>query len=119
MGGQTGLKGALELAGEGVRKKFECELIGANEYAIDLAEDRSKFRDAMTEIGLGSARSDVAHTMDEARRIQQDIGFPVIKIGRAHVCTPVTNAHLECRLLLEKKKLHQRQTSNITKCTTD
>src|SRR3546814_2998681 len=78
MGGQTGLKGALELAGEGVRKKFECELIGANEYAIDLAEDRSKFRDAMTEIGLGSARSDVAHTMDEARRIQQDIGFPVI-----------------------------------------
>src|SRR3546814_563901 len=78
MGGQTALNCALDLAREGVLKKFECELIGANEYAIDLAEDRSKFRDAMTEIGLGSARSDVAHTMDEARRIQQDIGFPVI-----------------------------------------
>ncbi|NGY06135.1 carbamoyl-phosphate synthase large subunit [Solimonas terrae] len=78
MGGQTALNCALDLAREGVLKKFECELIGANERAIDLAEDRSKFRDAMTEIGLGSARSDVAHTMEEARRIQQDIGFPVI-----------------------------------------
>src|SRR3546814_4128919 len=47
MGGQTALNCALDLAREGVLKKFECELIGANEYAIDLAEDRSKFRDAM------------------------------------------------------------------------
>src|SRR3546814_6281296 len=84
MGGQTALNCALDLAREGVLKKFECELIGANEYAIDLAEDRSKFRDAMTEIGLGSARSDVAHTMDEARRIQQDIGFPVIIRSEEH-----------------------------------
>src|SRR3546814_10150898 len=52
--------------------------IGAKEKAIDVAEDRQKFRDAMTEIGLGSARSGVARTMDEARRIQADIGFPVI-----------------------------------------
>jgi carbamoyl-phosphate synthase large subunit len=78
MGGQTALNCALDLAREGVLKKFGCELIGANERAIDLAEDRSKFRDAMTEIGLGSARSDVAHSIAEARRIQQDIGFPVI-----------------------------------------
>jgi len=78
MGGQTALNCALDLARNGVLKKFDCELIGANEYAIDLAEDRSKFRDAMTEIGLGSAKSDVAHSMEEARRIQQEIGFPVI-----------------------------------------
>jgi carbamoyl-phosphate synthase large subunit len=78
MGGQTALNCALDLAREGVLKKFDCELIGANERAIDLAEDRQKFRDAMTEIGLGSARSGVAHTMDEARTIQQKIGFPVI-----------------------------------------
>ncbi|HVJ23220.1 MAG TPA: carbamoyl-phosphate synthase large subunit, partial [Burkholderiales bacterium] len=62
----------------GVLEKYGVELIGANAVAIDLAEDRQKFRDAMTEIGLGSARSGVAHTMEEARRIQADIGFPVI-----------------------------------------
>ncbi|SEQ69172.1 carbamoyl-phosphate synthase large subunit [Solimonas aquatica] len=78
MGGQTALNCALDLAREGVLKKFNCELIGASEHAIDLAEDRQKFRDAMTEIGLGSARSGVAHTMAEARKLQQEIGFPVI-----------------------------------------
>ena len=78
MGGQTALNCALDLAREGVLEKFNCELIGANAYAIDLAEDRQKFRDAMTEIGLGSARSGVAHSMDEARAIQASIGFPVI-----------------------------------------
>ncbi|NKF22631.1 carbamoyl-phosphate synthase large subunit [Solimonas marina] len=78
MGGQTALNCALDLARNGVLKKFGCELIGANEEAIDLAEDRLKFRDAMTEIGLGSAKSGVAHSMDEARKIQQEIGYPVI-----------------------------------------
>jgi len=78
MGGQTALNCALELDMNGVLKKFGCELIGANAAAIDLAEDRQKFRDAMTEIGLGSARSGVANTMEEARYIQQQIGFPAI-----------------------------------------
>jgi carbamoyl-phosphate synthase large subunit len=78
MGGQTALNCALDLARNGVLEKFGVEMIGANEHAIDLAEDRQKFRDAMTEIGLGSAVSGVAHSMEEARYIQQQIGFPVI-----------------------------------------
>ena len=78
MGGQTALNCALDLARNGVLEKFGVEMIGANEHAIDLAEDRQKFRDAMTEIGLGSALSGVAHSMEEARYIQQQIGFPVI-----------------------------------------
>ena len=78
MGGQTALNCALDLARNGVLEKYGVQMIGANEHAIDLAEDRQKFRDAMTEIGLGSARSGVAHSMDEARKIQADIGFPVI-----------------------------------------
>jgi carbamoyl-phosphate synthase large subunit len=78
MGGQTALNCALDLAKHGVLEKYGVELIGAKAEAIDLAEDRQKFRDAMTEIGLGSARSGVAHTIEEARRIQVDIGFPVI-----------------------------------------
>jgi carbamoyl-phosphate synthase large subunit len=78
MGGQTALNCALDLAKHGVLEKYGVELIGARAEAIDLAEDRQKFRDAMTEIGLGSARSGVAHTIEEARRIQADIGFPVI-----------------------------------------
>jgi carbamoyl-phosphate synthase large subunit len=78
MGGQTALNCALDLERNGVLQKYDVELIGANATAIDLAEDRQKFRDAMTEIGLGSARSGVAHTLEEARRIQEGIGFPVI-----------------------------------------
>jgi len=78
MGGQTALNCALELAKHGVLEKYGVELIGANAEAIELAEDRQKFRDAMTGIGLGSARSGVARTIEEARRIQADIGFPVI-----------------------------------------
>ena len=78
MGGQTALNCALDLAKHGVLEKYGVELIGANEEAIDLAEDREKFRDAMTEIGLGSAQSAVAHSMEQARQIQADIGFPVI-----------------------------------------
>ncbi len=78
MGGQTALNCALDLVKHGVLEKFGVQLIGANAHAIDLAEDRLKFRDAMTEIGLGSARSGVAHTMDEARELQKDVGFPAI-----------------------------------------
>lgn len=78
MGGQTALNCALDLHRHGVLEKFKCELIGATPEAIDKAEDRSKFKDAMTKIGLGSARSGVAHTMDESWEVQKRIGFPVI-----------------------------------------
>jgi carbamoyl-phosphate synthase large subunit len=78
MGGQTALNCALDLHRNGVLEKYGCELIGATPEAIDKAEDRSKFKEAMTKIGLGSARSGVAHTMEESWAVQKDIGFPVI-----------------------------------------
>ena len=78
MGGQTALNCALDLHRNGVLVKYGCELIGASPEAIDKAEDRLKFKNAMTKIGLGSARSGVAHSMDEAWVVQKDVGFPVI-----------------------------------------
>ncbi len=78
MGGQTALNCALDLHHHGVLEKYKCELIGASPEAIDKAEDRSKFKEAMTKIGLGSARSGVAHTMDESWEVQKNLGFPVI-----------------------------------------
>ena len=78
MGGQTALNCALDLAKHGVLEKYDCALIGASREAIDMAEDRLKFKDAMTRIGLGSARSGIAHSMEEALQVQGGIGFPVI-----------------------------------------
>ena len=78
MGGQTALNTALDLHKHGVLDKYKVELIGASPAAIDKAEDRLKFKDAMTKIGLGSARSGIAHSMDEAWSVQKTIGFPVI-----------------------------------------
>ncbi|MES2830786.1 MAG: carbamoyl-phosphate synthase large subunit [Pseudomonadota bacterium] len=78
MGGQTALNCALDLHRHGVLGKYDCELIGASPEAIDMAEDRSKFKDAMTRIGLGSARSGVAHTLEESWAVQKDLGFPCI-----------------------------------------
>ena len=85
MGGQTALNCALDLHRHGVLKKYGCELIGASPEAIDKAEDRQKFKEAMTKIGLGSAKSGIAHTMEEALEVQQRIqqeadssGFPVV-----------------------------------------
>ncbi len=78
MGGQTALNCALDLGRHGVLAKYGVELIGASEEAIDKAEDRLKFKDAMTRIGLGSARSGIAHSMEEALQVQGGIGFPVI-----------------------------------------
>jgi carbamoyl-phosphate synthase large subunit len=78
MGGQTALNCALDLHRHGVLKQFNVELIGATPEAIDKAEDRSKFKAAMTKIGLQSARSGVAHTMAEAWEAQVQLGFPVI-----------------------------------------
>ena len=78
MGGQTALNCALDLHNNGVLTKYGCELIGASPEAIDKAEDRSKFKEAMTRIGLGSARSGVAHSIDEAWVVQKTLGFPTI-----------------------------------------
>ncbi|MFP5394124.1 MAG: carbamoyl-phosphate synthase large subunit, partial [Gammaproteobacteria bacterium] len=78
MGGQTALNCALDLHRNGVLEKYNVELIGASPEAIDKAEDRQKFKDAMTKIGLGSARSGIAHSMEEARAVQREMGFPTI-----------------------------------------
>ncbi|MGB3918152.1 MAG: carbamoyl-phosphate synthase large subunit, partial [Thiothrix litoralis] len=78
MGGQTALNCALDLSRHGVLEKFGVDMIGANEVSIDMAEDRQKFKVAMDEIGLESARSGVAHSMDEARAVQATLGFPVV-----------------------------------------
>ena len=78
MGGQTALNCALDLSHHGVLNEFNVELIGASEEAIDKAEDRLKFRTAMTKIGLATPESFTAHSMPEADEAQQKIGFPVI-----------------------------------------
>jgi carbamoyl-phosphate synthase large subunit len=78
MGGQTALNCALDLHRHGVLAEYDVELIGASAEAIDKAEDRAKFKDAMTAIGLSSARSGVAHSMAEAWIAQEALGFPVI-----------------------------------------
>jgi carbamoyl-phosphate synthase large subunit len=78
MGGQTALNCALDLWRHGVLDKYKVELIGATPEAIDKAEDRLKFKDAMTKIGLGSARSGIAHSMDEAWTVQKTLGFPTV-----------------------------------------
>ncbi len=78
MGGQTALNCALDLDREGVLEKFGVEMIGAKKEAIDKAEDRSKFKQAMTKIGLGSARSGIAHTIDEALEVLEHLGYPAV-----------------------------------------
>ena len=78
MGGQTALNCALDLWHHGVLDKYQVELIGATPEAIDKAEDRLKFKDAMTKIGLGSARSGIAHSMEEAWAAQRTLGFPTV-----------------------------------------
>src|SRR5574344_1200511 len=78
MGGQTALNCALDLWHHGVLDKYGVELIGAKPEAIDKAEDRLKFKDAMTKIGLEAARSGIAHSMDEAWEVQKRVGFPTV-----------------------------------------
>ncbi len=78
MGGQTALNCALDLDREGVLERYGVTMIGASREAIDMAEDREKFRVAMTEIGLNSARAVIAHSMEEALQGQLQIGFPTI-----------------------------------------
>ncbi|MBW7931855.1 MAG: carbamoyl-phosphate synthase large subunit, partial [Gammaproteobacteria bacterium] len=78
MGGQTALNCALDLEREGVLARFGVEMIGASRDAIDTAEDRELFRDAMRGMGLEVPRAMVAHTMEEAQKIQPEIGFPIV-----------------------------------------
>ncbi|HSD86240.1 MAG TPA: carbamoyl-phosphate synthase large subunit, partial [Kofleriaceae bacterium] len=89
MGGQTALNCALDLHRHGVLARYGVEMIGANEHAIEKAEDRLKFKDAMTGIGLHSAKSGIAHSMDDALAVQKRItreigatseiaGFPMV-----------------------------------------
>ncbi|HAC34296.1 MAG TPA: carbamoyl phosphate synthase large subunit [Gammaproteobacteria bacterium] len=78
MGGQTALNCALDLASNGVLERHGVEMIGASRDAIDKAEDRERFREAMTRIGLETPRAAIAHSMEEAHQVQAGIGFPTI-----------------------------------------
>ncbi len=78
MGGQTALNCALDLVREGVLERHGVELIGASSDAIDKAEDRERFREAMKRIGLSTPRSSIAHSMEEAEQVIAAIGFPAI-----------------------------------------
>ncbi len=78
MGGQTALNCALDLAREGVLDEFGVEMIGASSDAIDKAEDRDRFREAMHRIGLKTPASHIAHSMEEALQVQARLGYPVI-----------------------------------------
>ena len=78
MGGQTALNCALSLEKMGVLKKFDIEMIGASAAAIDMAEDRERFREAMTRIGLDTPRSHHVKTLAKALAALEDIGLPAI-----------------------------------------
>jgi carbamoyl-phosphate synthase large subunit len=78
MGGQTALNTALDLAREGVLERFGVEMIGATREAIDKAEDRERFREAMRGMGLQTPRSALAHSLEEAQQVQVSIGFPTV-----------------------------------------
>ena len=78
MGGQTALNSALSLAKEGVLKKHGVILIGASREAIDKAEDRQLFDQTMQSIGIETPKSGIAHNLDDALRVQKEVGFPAI-----------------------------------------
>jgi len=78
MGGQTALNTALDLVREGVLEKFGVEMIAASREAIDMAEDREQFRNAMREIGLETAQAQIARSMEEAVAVQANFGYPVV-----------------------------------------
>ncbi len=78
MGGQTALNCALDLARHGVLEKHGVEMVGATKEAIDKAEDREKFRDAMNKIGLAMPKSALAHNLEQALEVHKEIGYPTI-----------------------------------------
>src|SRR2546430_6600463 len=78
MGGQTALNLAVDLAKKGILAKYGCQLIGAQLEAIEKAEDRQRFKDCMTAIGIDVPRSGIAHSLDEVMRTGHELGFPLI-----------------------------------------
>ncbi|MBT3431828.1 MAG: carbamoyl-phosphate synthase large subunit, partial [Candidatus Thioglobus sp.] len=78
MGGQTALNCALDLERHGVLEKYGVEMIGAKKEAIDKAEDRDLFREAMLKIGLDMPKAAVAHNLEDAHKIQEEVGFPTV-----------------------------------------
>jgi carbamoyl-phosphate synthase large subunit len=78
MGGQTALNCALALDAHGVLAKYNVEMIGATKEAINMAEDRQLFNDAMARIGLEVAKSKTAHSMEEALDAQKEVGYPTV-----------------------------------------
>jgi len=78
MGGQTGLNCAVALAKAGVLDRYGVEVIGCDVDSIETGEDRKLFADAMRDIGLEVAKSDVAHSIEECERIADDLGYPVV-----------------------------------------
>ncbi len=78
LGGQTGLNLAMDLARHGVLEKFGVEMIGASADVIDKAEDRHRFKAAMEKIGLEVCRGETVNSLDEARRVVQEIGLPCV-----------------------------------------
>ena len=78
MGGQTGLNAAIKLEKDGILKKYNVELIGANSTAIENAENRQMFKKNMNEIGLESPKSRICNTLEQSKNILKDIGLPLI-----------------------------------------
>jgi len=78
MGGQTALNCSLDLDRHGVLEKYSVEMIGANKQAIDKAEDRELFRQAMLKIGLDMPKAAIAHSLEDAFKVQEEVGFPTI-----------------------------------------
>ena len=78
MGGQTALNCALDLDRHGILEKNGVEMIGANKQAIDKAEDRELFRQAMLKIGLDMPKAAIAHSLEDALKVQEEVGFPTI-----------------------------------------
>jgi carbamoyl-phosphate synthase large subunit len=78
MGGQTALNCALNLERHGILKKYQVEMIGASKEAIDKAEDRELFRGAMLRIGLDMPKAAIAHNMEDAHKVQENVGFPTV-----------------------------------------
>ncbi len=105
LGGQTGLNLAIALHEAGVLDTYSVEMIGANVEAIETAEDRQRFKVAMTEIGLHVPPSGIAYDVDEALRVGEEIGYPII-IRPAYILggggTGIAHSHEEMKHLAER-----------------
>ena len=78
MGGQTALNVSMELFNNRILEKHGVKMIGANPTAIELAEDRQKFKDAMKEIGLSCPKSYVVNTIEESKRVKNELNLPLV-----------------------------------------